>query len=310
MDKSRADKLKEILNQTLSSEEIEKKLKEEVKQTTTKKTSKENSEEYKKEESPLNKKVKIPNIRDKKRENININIILYLTMIIVILLLSIVIYLFLKEPKEQKNQATIKKEKIIEEEKTIKEKFESPDEETQDKIEINNLEKKLIENEGIGKETKHKPKIQIKEIIKEKVVTKVTKLDKKNFKEYYNSTKYNTLKCYNFEAGNIFPDKECTNSLEKFLTTNKNAIRFEVIPVIADVDYTIFKNLDENIKNLDKNYQERIKEYMLRGLSRERVLETSWRIKDVLGKDTILTPTNYYVKSKKDNKGVIIKAYH
>jgi len=61
---------------------------------------------------------------------------------------------------------------------------------------------------------------------------------------------------------------------------------------------------------MDKAFQDRVKEYMYRGLSRERVLETTWYIKDVLGEDTILTPTNYYVKSKKNNKGIIIKAYH
>lgn len=40
MDKSKSEKLKEVLNQTLSSEEIEKKLKEEIKQTALKKKNK------------------------------------------------------------------------------------------------------------------------------------------------------------------------------------------------------------------------------------------------------------------------------
>ncbi len=68
--------------------------------------------------------------------------------------------------------------------------------------------------------------------------------------------------------------------------------------------------MKDNIKQMDKAFQDRVKEYMFRGLSRERVLETSWQIKDILGEDTVLTPTNYYVKSKKNNKGIIIKAYH
>lgn len=60
----------------------------------------------------------------------------------------------------------------------------------------------------------------------------------------------------------------------------------------------------------DEKFIAIVKEYMYRGLSRERVLETSSQIKSILGEDIILTPTNYYVKSTKNNKGVIIRAYH
>ncbi|PLY06838.1 MAG: hypothetical protein C0625_07805 [Arcobacter sp.] len=157
-----------------------------------------------------------------------------------------------------------------------------------------------------------KPKeiIKIKEVIKEKIVTKIVKLDKKNFKEYYNSSKYKTLKCYNFKEGDVFPDIQCKTDLKKFLKDNKDALRFEVIPVIAENDNKVFLKMQSNIQNMNKDFQEKVKEYMFKGLSRDRVLETSWYIKDTLGEDTILTPTNYYVKSKKENKGIIIKAYH
>lgn len=317
MDKSKSDKLKEVLNQTLSSEEIEKKLKNEMKQNAQKKIHKIQNEEIKiletkieenkaeipneaitqktiekeskKNESPLNKKVDIPNIREKKRDSKNMNIVLYLVILIAILLLAIVIYLFISsnEPTIEEKKTKVEKEIVQKEAPDIK-----------------------VDKEEVTDEKQVEPKVIIKEVIKEKIITKPVKLDNKSFKKFYNSPKFNTLKCYNFKAGNIFPNKTCKDSLGKFLKENIDAIRIEIVPVIAQSDYVVFKKLEENIKTLDKAYQDRVQEYMFRGLARERVLEITWQIKEILGKDTLLTPTNYYVKSQKENKGVIIKAYH
>ena len=74
--------------------------------------------------------------------------------------------------------------------------------------------------------------------------------------------------------------------MKKFLNANKNALRFEIIPVIAQDDNLIFDKMKNNLKSMDKEFQNRVKEYMFRGLSRERVLETSWQVKDILGEDT------------------------
>lgn len=381
MDKSKSEKLKEVLNQTLSTEEIEKKLKEEIKQSALKKKHDEEEKEKqrleeehqlkakealenletpierenhtkthqeetikeksKKEETPLDKEVVIPTIRDKKKENKNMNMLLFLVVIIALLLLGIVVYLFTKDENKQLETKEVKVEKevnlekkvlpIINDKKDVEEKILTiKDDNKENKLKettVSKIEKKIKEetkplekNKEIEvkktpiKEEKTKeepkPKVVIKEVIKEKIVTKEIKLNKENFKKYYNSSKYNTLKCYNFKAGDIFPDSSCKNDLRKFLKANKEAIRFEVIPVIAQDDNQIFDKMKDNIKQMDKTFQDRVKEYMFRGLSRERVLETSWQIKDILGEDTVLTPTNYYVRSKKNNKGIIIKAYH
>lgn len=327
MDKNKSEKLKEILNQTLTTEDIEKKLKAEIRNNALKKEkikedenlNKKSEEEPKKEEELV-----IPSIREKKKENKGLNTLLYLVIIIAILLFSIVIYLFTSKKEDLSSETNIQ---------TAKEKSLKKDDNTENLILMDNDKKKSEKNiliinakkEASEKEIletskkvsenkiekeKAKETIKIKEIIKEKIVTKTIKLDKKNFKEYYNASKYNSLKCYNFKAGDIFPSSQCKNNLKKFLLANKNAIRFEVIPVIAESDNLVFNKMQSKIKDMDKDFQSKVKEYMFKGLSRERVLETSWNIKDILGEDTILTPTNYYVKSKKNNKGVIIKAYH
>lgn len=371
MDKDKSEKLKEILNKTLSFDDIEKKLKEEIKasslrkkdlqeiensknikeekaekEITQEKTNKVKKEENKEEKNKvkkkdkepvtpikkqkthnhkkvLNKNVVIPNVRETKKETSSINIFIYLASIIAIILLAVVIYLFTKENSKEvqivSNNSSIKtlsKEEIILN-KNI-EKLKNTEnilkKSIQEKIE--NLEKKAeevpakIDSTPIKESTKEKVRIEIKEVIKEKIVTKVIKLDKNNFKIFYNSSKYNTLKCYNFKAGDTFPTISCKKSINKFFKKNKDAIRFEIIPVIAQKDNLNFNKLKPNITKLDKKFQEKVKEYMNRGLSRERVLETTWYIIDKFGKDTVLTPTNYYVKSAKNNKGVIIKAYH
>lgn len=97
--------------------------------------------------------------------------------------------------------------------------------------------------------------------------------------------------------------------MKSFLEKNKQAIRIEVIAVIAQEDIDLFNGI-ENIKLENYSTPQRLKEYALRGLSRDRVLESTWYVKDTLGQDIVLTPTNYYVKSQKSNKGIIIKAYY
>ena len=303
MDKNKSEKLKEILNQTLSSEDIEKKLKEEIRNSALKKKKEkiqekeeqeleevqEKKESFKTiEKTKTSKENKNPK-KELKNKDIGINILLYLVGIIAILLLAIVIYLFTNEKEIKTNKVSeITKEKNI----------------------TSTNSKKIELKEEVKTSEKPKEIIKIKEVIKEKIVTKTIKLDKKNFKEFYNSSKFNTLKCYNFKAGDTFPTSKCKNDLKEFLVKNESALRFEVIPVIAEDDNKIYQKIQSNIKTMDKEFQEKVKEYMFRGLSRERVLETSWIIKDILGEDVILTPTNYYVKSVKNNKGIIIKAYH
>ncbi len=244
MEKSKEDQLKAILNKTLSSQEIEQKLKKEI-----------------------NKKTEKTIINNKRQKEKNLNRLLYSVIVLVIILQIILIYLLTYTPSKEKN-------KII-----------------QTKIEKINPAKEKI-------------------VLKEKTITKIEDLTKNNFKKFYNSREYNTLKCYEYAQGRISPNKACKKSIDKFLLDNKNALRFEIIPVVGESDYLFFNKLEEKIQTLDKKYKDKIKDYMLKGLSIKRVLEISWDIKEKLGEDTIITPTNYYVVSQKDNKGVIVKAYY
>ncbi len=294
MHKDKSEQLKEILNKTLSFEDIEKKLKKEIKVANIKKN------------------IESTDARKGKNNSSNINIILYLLSIITIILLCVIVYLFIQKnsTKEENSSHISNKELILQNNiKELKQKEALLSKNIQDKKEIlkkQSKEIKLKTNLTFIKDNM----LKVKQKEEPKNITKITKLDRKSFKSYYNSTKHNTLTCYNFKSGNIFPTKSCQRSINKFFKENKDAIRFEIIPVLAKDDNIIFNKLKSNIKNLDNSFKEKVKEYMNRGLSRERVLETTWYIVDTFGKDIILTPTNYYVKSLKNNKGVIIKAYH
>lgn len=150
--------------------------------------------------------------------------------------------------------------------------------------------------------------IQEKEIIKEiKVVDK--NLTKEKFKEFYNSAKFNRLTCYDYNAGAIQPSKQCLDKIHNFLDKNKNALRFEIIPVVDSKDKELFDGI-EKIKLKNYSTPQRLNKYALRGLSRDRVLELTWNIRQIVGQELILTPTNYFVESQKNNRGIIIKAYN
>ncbi|ADG92981.1 hypothetical protein Arnit_1323 [Arcobacter nitrofigilis DSM 7299] len=150
---------------------------------------------------------------------------------------------------------------------------------------------------------KSEPKEIIKEVVKEKIVP-ATPLDDKQLKSYFNSNKYEIYKCYDFKVGVATFPNECKKPLEEFLAKNKDSFKLEITGVVSPDDIALVKKV-----NLG-DASPKMREYIVRGFSRERVLETSFYIRDVLKDDVILTPVNYYVTSKKVSKGVIIKAYY
>lgn len=186
----------------------------------------------------------------------------------------------------------------------------------------NNKYKKIIEENILlttqNKETQEeleKLKKQITEMLEEKIVNEKenkkeelkeddttiipASVDKNSFKKIYFSDKSNILKCYDFSQIAIAPTNTCLNDLKTFLEKNTNALRFQIIPVLSDDDEKAFSKFDKETKNS-----------LLNGVSTQRVTETIWQVKKVLGNDIIITADSYYVKSEKGNSGFILKAYY
>jgi len=316
MQKNKEEQLKEALTKTLSKDDIQKKLEEETKNIKEEKNTKEKDsdekEANKKEENETKEEVKIPFIKDKEHdEEKESNLLLYLVSIVAALLLILTVYLFTSDNFNTKTinveTADTQEPKSNEIKQVVKEELDKVVKELGDEIE------KKAEKEDDSKtivENIKEPNEIVKTVVQKQIVEKEVILEKGNFKKYYNSLKFATLKCYDFEKANSKPDETCLKQLKPFLDKNKDAIRFEVIPVMAKDDNQLFEGMKKVLNTDNKNYVEKVKEYMLRGLSRQRVLEVSWKIKEILGEDIVLTPTNYYVKSKENNKGVLIRAYH
>ena len=174
--------------------------------------------------------------------------------------------------------------------------------------EKNTVSKKSIKKTIlVEKEIKTQAPLQIKEKIKEtakvlekqkNIIETVTKVDKTNFYKIYNSNNKKVLKCYDYAEASFTPSKSCLKSLKEFLDKNKDALRYQIVSVIAESDIVQYKRYNKNIQDL-----------LLNGLSIKRVTELTWYIKKTIGNNIILTSNNYYVKSKKDNRGIILKAY-
>jgi len=121
-------------------------------------------------------------------------------------------------------------------------------------------------------------------------------IDKKNFKTYT---------CKSFKTGSIKVPQNCKRALYSFLNTNKDAKMFEVIGLTDKQEFRLIRNLEDVY---GKNNIGNLAEYTKMGLSRQRVVETSWLIKEHLGKWTSIGTVNYSVTAK-NKRGFVIRAY-
>lgn len=284
MEEQKKEEIKELLKKSASTDHFK-----EHKIQREKNKEKSNSKDQKKEENRTSKvDLNKNNKKSKKEEKKSLTI--PVVGIFAILLFTAIIFLFNRQNEIIEDLQSKQKKNVLNEKVLAKD------------------ESKIIKPIKEEVEVKTETIVEIKEVIKEIKVSDEN-LTKKKFKEFYNSRKFNKLTCYGYKAATIMPTTSCKENMKNFLEENKKAIRLEVIAVLGKDDIEAFKGI-ENIKLENYSKSNKLKTYALRGLARDRVLELSWQIKQILGKDTILTPTNYFVESVKNNKGILIKAYH
>jgi len=235
-----------------------------------------------------------------------LNFILLLIFAVVAVYFA-VMYFNIKNEKDNNPSDTQKYKKIIKENlvlnetnKRIKKEL---DELKTKKQTIKVVEKKVeIKNtqdlEKLKQENKQL-KLKIEKINNTQQNVPVTKVEAKNFKQLYFSENSQILKCYEYESASTAIPINCSTKFKKFLNENQKALRFQVIPVLSSKDKKAFEKFDENTQDL-----------LLNGVSIKRVSELLWEMKKILGNDIILTSNSYYVKSKQDNSGFILKAYY
>ena len=130
-------------------------------------------------------------------------------------------------------------------------------------------------------------------------------LDKEVFPAIISTSKnYDILKCYDLKPGEFYLSAKCKKDIEKFVSKNSNALRFEVIGVVDNTDFTSFYK-----HKIDTKEALELRKYNAMGLARYRVLETSWFLNEQQ-KNITLSPVNYTLTSKKSNRGSIVRAYY
>lgn len=114
---------------------------------------------------------------------------------------------------------------------------------------------------------------------------------------------YNIFKCYEQRVGSfIIPDR-CMENLSNFIDDNKDsATKFEIIGVVNDDDKVYLKSF------FKENSTASMLDFAVMGLSRHRVVEATWKVKDILGDDSKISFVNYTINSK-ISRGFVIRAY-
>lgn len=121
------------------------------------------------------------------------------------------------------------------------------------------------------------------------------------------SKKYDATGCYAETEGTFVFYPSCIERIDKFLDENKDATSFQIIPVVDIKDKIYIKDIISNVKDKDID-KKALKDYLMEGLSRKRVLEASWHVKKKLGKEAIITYVNY-IADTADKRGFTIRAY-
>lgn len=148
-------------------------------------------------------------------------------------------------------------------------------------------------------------KVPVEKIVEvEKIVTVTAPIQKEN-NSLSNSSSFNTYTCKSMDEGSIKISSSCIKNLHNFLDNNKNAKKFEVIGMVDNKDFKFIATLkdvygEKKIQNLSK--------YSQIGLSRQRVIEASWIIKEYIGSFQNIKTVNYSVHTK-DKKGFVVRAY-
>ncbi len=259
-------------------------------------------------------------IKNNNKKTTN-NLVMYILIFINFILICIVFYVLITKNEANINLVTKENNTLTKQlDKKVKQisKIKPDTNKEQNKNDIKQLKDKhmkqvTIMNEEIKKlKRNHTAQSAIMnekiKLLENKKGQNISLVSRSDVKKLFHSKKFKLLKCYKSKKGSNILSKNCKDSIKKFISKYKDLARFEIIGVIAKDDDVLYNKLNTN--NLSEDLKKIVKEYLLKGLARERVLEAFWHIKEVLKSDIIMIPTNYYVKSLKESKGILIKAYY
>lgn len=121
-------------------------------------------------------------------------------------------------------------------------------------------------------------------------------------------------KCYDMDVGKYSISTQCRKDIISFVDKHKNAKYFEIIGIIDETEFTLFKNLENNNFIYDKlrvtqHSIDTMKKLSQSGLAKHRAIEANWVIKSHTQKKAQVFNANYNLLSNDGKKGFVIRAY-
>jgi hypothetical protein len=120
--------------------------------------------------------------------------------------------------------------------------------------------------------------------------------------------------CYDMNIGQYNITKTCKKSIQNFVSKHKNAAYFEIIGIVDETEFVLYKNLQTNDFIYDKlgiNQQsvDVMKKLSQSGLAKHRAIEANWVIKSYTNMKAKAYNANYHLHSNTHQRGVVIRAY-
>jgi UDP-2,3-diacylglucosamine pyrophosphatase LpxH len=120
--------------------------------------------------------------------------------------------------------------------------------------------------------------------------------------------------CYDMEMGSYIISWTCKKNIISFIEKHKNAKYFELISLVDDSEFILYKNLQNNDFIYDKlgvtqKSIDKMKKLTQAGLAKHRAVEANWVIKAHTNRKAKVYSANYHLISHEEKRGVLVRAY-
>lgn len=244
---------------------------------------------------------------ERKPKQLEVNVLHYTVYAILLVALGVIGYLYV----DANNQIDIAKNRV---EKTPTFRDLPPDVQAEYKSvsEYESLEKRVKnleeENERLATQKMDEEVLPTIESFVDKNSEELEEIpkDAKLIKEF--------ASCYDMEMGSYFISWKCKKGIISFIDKHRDAKYFELISLVDDAEFTLYKNLENNDfiyekLNVTQQSINKLKKLSQAGLAKHRAVEANWVIKAHTDRAAKVYSANYHLISHDGKRGVLVRAY-